>query len=755
MSKLSAAVSRVRASGSPRRLAVFAYALAIVTLIAVGSYWVEDEKAAATLRRRTLDNAGQHARQMADVVARQMEAILQGFDLTLLQLRETHRGGSAGQVAASVGVAIDALQDKSIQGLVITDAQGRIEFSSISRQQNGVFLGDRDYFTEQANAGDDRLVIGTPVRSRLLDSWSIPISRPLSHAGRFDGVIVIGITPAYFANRLIDPRLSQHDVVAVFHPDGSYLARNQLLDTVLGTRLSSALPFFGPQAPARGDLRLKAPVDGRQRIYAWQRVPGSTVTVLVGLDEASVVAPIESEIARSRRQLLAVSTLLLLLGGGLSALLLRTARQQKLLRESEARYRSAFDENSSIKLLIDPADGRIVDANEAATLFYGHSSDALLSMRIGDISCLSPVELGSFMAQARLHGRRQFNFVQRLASGETRQVETYSGPIEVRRRTLLFSVIHDVSDRHATEQQLKLAASMFAHTHEAIFYCDPAGCILDSNDAFSRLTGYDRAGATGKHFRFLDAGRQGPEFYTALWTALMRVGNWRGEVWLRNRAGEVLVELLNLSVITDQNGAASAYVGIFSDITSLKESERRLEQMAHFDALTALPNRILFDDRLQQALRSAARQHELLAVAFLDLDRFKPVNDRYGHQAGDDVLIAVAQRLRESVRSADTVCRLGGDEFVLLLRNLVSLAEAAAILHRVQEALSRPYRIAEEKIIDISASIGFACAPDDAEDAERLIALADEAMYAVKRRGGAAVARCAHAATPLASGSRG
>jgi diguanylate cyclase (GGDEF)-like protein len=184
-------------------------------------------------------------------------------------------------------------------------------------------------------------------------------------------------------------------------------------------------------------------------------------------------------------------------------------------------------------------------------------------------------------------------------------------------------------------------------------------------------------------------------------------------------------------------------VGIYSDITSLKESERHLEQLAQRDALTGLPNRVPLMDRLQQALRAAERQHEVLVVAFVDLDGFKPVNDRHGHRKGDDVLIEVAQRLRRSVRAADTVCRVGGDEFVLLLRSLSSTDEAVTILERVRGEVAQRYEVDGVTIDGVTASIGYACFPDDAGEVDRLLSAADDAMYAGKRAGRDRVQRAA------------
>ncbi len=624
--------------GGPRLLAWSAWLLALATAAFVIFYALSEQRGAEARRGIAVDAGARHAGEMADVIGRQMEAVIKGVDLSLLQLREAYRQGDARKFESLVGATIAALQDHGIQGIVVTDVGGHVAYSSISPKQRGVFLGDRDYFVAAA-AGADRVVIGTPVRSRLLQSWSFVLARPMFADGRFDGAIVMGLTPAYFAKQLIDPRLSRDDVIAVIHPDGSYLARNQLLDQVLGTKVPPERPFLVPGSNATGIYRARALVDGRERIYAWQRVAGSGVVILVGLDEEALLAPVDAENARGSRLLAVVAASLLLLGGGLSWLLLRTAGRQQRLIDSEARYRSALAES------------------------------------------------------------------------------------------------------RANEQKLKLAASMFAHTHEGIFYCHPSGRILDVNEAFVRLTGYDRDEAIGRDFAFLDAGRQGADFYDGIRESLQLNGNWRGEVVNRNKSGEVFVELLDISSIAGADGVATAYVGIFSDITALKENERRFMHLAHTDALTGLPNRTLLMDRLNQALRSAARQRELLAAAFVDLDGFKPINDIYGHRTGDEVLIEVARRLRQCARSADTACRLGGDEFVLLLRNLTSTDEVLAILERIRGAIAQPYSVCKDKIEGVSASIGLACFPEDAADAEGLIATADDAMYEAKRTGRNAVRR--------------
>ena len=733
--------------GSVRQLTWLARAIVLGTALLLGAFWFEEWRAAQELRQHTLETSSRTAHELADAVARQMEATVQGVDLMLLQLRATYVADSnSAQFDTAARVAIDALANRSIQGIVVTDARGYVVYSSISPKQVGTYLGDRDYIRGQmpgTQAPVDQLLIGTPVRSRLLESWSVPVSRPLLRDGQVAGMIVIGLKPDYFADRLIDPRLSREDVVSVFHPDGSYIARNHLLDKVLGTRAPNEARFLYAADPASlTEQRAVAPADGRMRLYAWQRVPGYPLVANVGLDEQTVLGPIEANMARARLQNGIASVVVMLLALGTSALLHNAAHSQRRLAESETRYRAAFEENASIKLLVDPKDGRIVDANEAAVSFYGYARAQLLDLRLSQLNGMRTEDFDRFFAQARAGQDQHAVLKQRLADGQTRRVEAYTGSIAEDERALLFCVIHDISERHATEQKLKLAASMFAHTHEGIFYCDADGRILDVNDAYTRLTGYKREEVLGHDYHVLEASRHRAEATATIWNALRADGNWRGEFWIRSKSGGIFVVLLDLSAITDDQGQASAYVGVFSDITLLKEQERHLQRMAHFDALTGLPNRVLMTDRLNQALAGAQRQEELIAVAFLDLDGFKPVNDRYGHHTGDEVLIEVARRLDHEVRASDTVCRLGGDEFVLMLRNLVHSEEARAILERVVVTLEQPYEVEAAHIHGITASIGYARFPDDALDAERLLSLADEAMYEAKRAGGNMVRHC-------------
>jgi diguanylate cyclase (GGDEF)-like protein/PAS domain S-box-containing protein len=292
----------------------------------------------------------------------------------------------------------------------------------------------------------------------------------------------------------------------------------------------------------------------------------------------------------------------------------------------------------------------------------------------------------------------------------------------------------DVTRQRQAEDRLRLAANVFAHAHEGICVTDAQERIVDVNPRFCELTGYPADEVLGRTPRMLKSGYQSAEFYKAMWQAISRDGHWRGEVWNRRRDGRLYAERLTISAVTDSHGVVSHYVGVLSDITSAKEYEERLERIAHYDVLTGIPNRSLLADRMSLAIAQTQRSRTLLGVCYLDLDGFKPVNDTYGHEVGDLLLVEVAERLRACLRGGDTVARLGGDEFVLLLLGLDSIQECRLALERILEALRRPMEVSGHRV-EVSASIGVSLYPQDNADADTLLRHADMAMYQAKQLG--------------------
>lgn len=294
--------------------------------------------------------------------------------------------------------------------------------------------------------------------------------------------------------------------------------------------------------------------------------------------------------------------------------------------------------------------------------------------------------------------------------------------------------LNDVTARVAAEDHLRLTASVFRHAHESIIITDPESRILEVNDSFCALTGYTRAEVIGKHSRLLRSGLHAAEYYEEMWASLVRDGVWQGETWSRKKNGEFYAQLGNISAVRNEAGQTTHYVGLFTDITDIKENQRQLEHLAYHDALTQLPNRSLLADRMRMSLAQAERNGTLAAVAYLDLDGFKPVNDTHGHDIGDRLLVEIARRLQASTRAGDTVARMGGDEFALIYNGLEHSDECEQVFDRLLASIAEPVTI-DGHTLSVTASIGVTLCPLDGSDPDTLLRHADQAMYLAKQSG--------------------
>lgn len=298
----------------------------------------------------------------------------------------------------------------------------------------------------------------------------------------------------------------------------------------------------------------------------------------------------------------------------------------------------------------------------------------------------------------------------------------------------LIGTVQDISERKLIEEKLLLSSKVINNTNEGITITDASGKIIDVNPAFYEITGYSRDEVIGQTPKILSSGKHSSDFFSNMWKTINDKGHWQGEIWNRKKDGTLYAELLSISSIEGEDGKPEHYIGIFSDITHSKQQQETLELMAHYDVLTQLPNRVLLADRFIQALAHSKRHKTLLAVCFLDLDHFKPVNDLYGHETGDQLLVEVAERIKDSIRDEDTVSRQGGDEFILLLGDIDSYIQCEYMLKRIIKSLSQPYIIDQQKIL-ISASIGVSLYPIDDSDLDTLMRHADLAMYQAKLAG--------------------
>jgi diguanylate cyclase (GGDEF)-like protein/PAS domain S-box-containing protein len=309
-------------------------------------------------------------------------------------------------------------------------------------------------------------------------------------------------------------------------------------------------------------------------------------------------------------------------------------------------------------------------------------------------------------------------------------------------RMILQSLERRQSMEKTMRERERLAASVFTHAREGIVITDISGHILDINSTFTQITGFTREEVMGRTPHMLQSDRQSPEFYATQWQHLHDQGHWSGDLWCSRSDGGVFSALMTVSAVRDAGNVLQHYVALFTDITEIKDHQRQLVHMAHYDSLSSLPNRVLLADRLRQAMLQCHRRNKWLAVAFLDLDGFKEVNDLHGHDIGDQMLVAVAQNMKAALRDGDTLARIGGDEFVAVLADLDNEAECYSVLDRlllaaqVQNVIRRKSDSHHPELqLQVSTSIGFTFYPQDNVDADQLLRQADQAMYQAKQAG--------------------
>ncbi len=415
------------------------------------------------------------------------------------------------------------------------------------------------------------------------------------------------------------------------------------------------------------------------------------------------------------------------------------ARAEAALKESELRLREAQRIAQVGSWELDLASGRLSWSDEIFRLFeidpaeFGASYEAFLERVHPDDR-----ERVRLAYAESLENCAPYEVIHRLLMPDGRikwvseRCEThYDENGKALRST---GTVQDITERKQGEEALRLYANVFEHSGEAILITDSERRIVAVNSAFTRLTGYALDEIRGKDPGLLAPGKTPGETYRTMWSLLDQTGYWQGEIVDRRKDGTLYPKWMSASVVRDAEGRIIHYVASFTDISARKQAEAQISRLAYHDALTGLINRFSLQSQLEQALARARRERRALAVIFLDLDRFKTINDTMGHAMGDQLLMEVAHRLRENVRDSDIVARLGGDEFVVVLTEVDDATAAARVADKLLHALSRRYRIGEHELHS-TTSIGLAFYPDDGEDGETLMKNADAAMYHAKSQG--------------------
>lgn len=411
-------------------------------------------------------------------------------------------------------------------------------------------------------------------------------------------------------------------------------------------------------------------------------------------------------------------------------------QQQDELRRKQQQLEGLIENAPAVVYLKDPT-GRYTMVNRRYAELLGVEPDDILGKTDFE---LHPEPVAQLLVEndskVMLSGESA-RFEETLQQGESVLVyESIKFPLFDKQHQpyALCGISADITERKRNENNLQLFKKVVESANEAVVITDLDGLITHINPAYEAITGYSEAEVIGNTPGLVRSDRHDAEFYQKMWHSIHSEGHWEGEIWDRRRNGELFPKWLSINTVYDANGEPVNHVGIFTDITEKKQTEERLLNLAYYDPLTQLPNRSLFQERLEHDIAACRRHGKKLAVLFIDLDRFKYINDTFGHIAGDQLLATMAERVKAEIRESDTVARLGGDEFTVILSEIHSAGDASSVADGIVDALYRPFAIQENEI-RVGGSVGIAIFPDDGEDYDALSKKADMAMYQAKSHG--------------------
>jgi len=418
----------------------------------------------------------------------------------------------------------------------------------------------------------------------------------------------------------------------------------------------------------------------------------------------------------------------------------RKATEQALL-ESEERFRLIAATIPEVIWLIEPSPRRYAYVSPAYETIWQRSRAELYADPSLKLQALDEVErerVWQTKQQAMQAGEPfELEYQVMRPDGSKRWVHERGLPVTTTQGLAgcYVGITSDITESRQANDRLRQAATVFESAREGVMITDPVGTILAVNQAFTDMTGFTEAEVLGHNTRILRSDRHGPEYYQGLWASLHYTGQWHGEIWNRRKGGEPYPCWITISAVTDEHGQTGRYVALMTDISQQRRSEEQLNHLAHYDQLTGLPNRLLLQSRLEHSLNQAARSRRRVAVLFLNLDRFQTVNDSLGHQAGDQLLVEVAARLRQRVRGEDTLGRLGSDEFLLILEAIEHPELAAKVAQAILNALAEPFCLTDASELYVGASIGISIYPDDGANSNDMLRNADAALHQAKAQG--------------------
>ncbi len=606
--------------------------------------------------------------------------------------------------------------------------RGELRFIPDFGEAHNTMVSDRDYFRAQFDTKTRGLYIGQPLLGRISKKWVLPISVPVEQAGADVVVLLIAIELDRIAATFDAERIQLNGTLGIVRNDGTLLFRSPFDSQTIGKSIAKgeAWSQYMRTQSHRIYISQAGLFDQRPRLAAFSSVKDFPLVVYVSASQDDLLQPWRRDTAI----LAGVAALLSLIALAMGTALVRalTAAQK-----SDAIVQSTED-----AILGTALDGTVTSWNPGAERMFGYSATDMQGQSILRLHPSDRVAEETAILDNIKNGIsvEHFETIRVRKDGGEIHVSVAISPIRDNLGQLVGAskIIRNTTEQKNAIQQLLLTASVFTNTSEGILITDPRGCIVEVNRAFTRITGYSREEVVGKDARILRSNLQGPEVFRAIRTALRQHREWKGELGSCRKNGGAYSAWLTVSTVSESAGQVRNYVALFSDITVLKQQQEELEHGAHFDALTDLPNRLLLSDRLHQAMTQCQRRNQHLAVLYLDLDGFKSINDQFGHEAGDALLVAVSRRMQAALREVDTLARMGGDEFVAVLTGLESMQDCIPLVLRLLHTCAEPVSI-QGRNLQVTASIGVTMYPQDNAEADQLMRHADQAMYEAKQNG--------------------
>lgn len=737
---------------NPQRSSRFGIPSLVALLLAV--LWVLAGYRAYTERERVIAAKELELNKLVVAIEEQTLRLFRLTEATLITSSrwiEEHPGAYPGQNASFIDLLgnLRRLSDDALEVRII-DAQGGAHVAPAPNRVAVTNLAEREHFRVQQNPQTRGLYIGDPILSQINNRWIVPVSYPVLSVDKQFSVITAAIQLERIARPFETQREKPNGSITLLKTNGMTLFRTPGMESLVGKSIAQA-PDFVEQLSAkeRGLYRVKGAFDGAERIIGHARLQGYPIIIAVTASVDDALRPWRRELYQLLAFVVAVSGFALLL----SHRAVRTTRTaQQKLADSERRFRTLIEHAPDAILVFDTDEKRIIDANPMAEKMFERTRGELLSGGIERF--YAPIQPDGLPVAESIHKAQERSFrgesvlVERRlrnSSGKEITVEVRIDDMSEGDRRLSRGSFIDISKRKAAETALRESETRLRLLVETsplpmlVATPPPEGRTLILNECFTEVIGYSFEEITN-----LDA--WWPRAYPDLGYRMEVQRRWGEAIQKMLGAGRHTMEEPFAAEITCKDGQrrfvemhmslyADRCLVVFNDLTQRRAHEQELARIAHFDILTNLPNRRLLTDRMEQALSRTRRKGRMLAVCYLDLDKFKPVNDQHGHEAGDKVLIEAARRMSEAIRTEDTAARLGGDEFVLLLADLELLSECERILGRVISSLADPFVLNDSVSVFLSASIGVALFPDGGENPDELMRNADQAMYAAKQGG--------------------